>query len=181
MNRILLFAALALASGLHAGVAASQAYKCVENGKTTISTAPCPAGAITRAEIAAEALPDADAARAEEERLQRHVDNMARERQARDAAHAAEQKAKAEQAALEARVEREKAEAESLRANAERRDIIYDAPLYGGIYGYGRYGGNFRGYGVRRSNIRPGLSVHIEANTGNAPARRGSAGRGGGA
>jgi hypothetical protein len=157
--------------GLNVGVAAAQAYKCVENGKTTISTEPCPAGATTRAEIAAEPLPDADATRAEEERLQRYVDNLAREREARDAAHAAEQKARTEQAALEARIEREKAEAEALRANAERRAILYDAP-YGGFYGYGRSNGNFRGHGVRRNNIRPGLSIRIES--GKAPVGRGN-------
>ncbi|MDR3158890.1 MAG: DUF4124 domain-containing protein [Zoogloeaceae bacterium] len=174
MNRILFF--VALAASLNAGAVAAQAYKCVENGKTTISTAPCPAGAVTRAEIAAENLPDAEAARADVERQQRYLDNMAR-----DAAHAAEQrmkaeKIKAEQAALEARAQRDEAEAEALRANAERRAILYDAPPYG-FYGYGRTGGNFRGYGVRRNNSRPGISVRIES--GNAPIHRGSSGRSG--
>ncbi|MDR0674597.1 MAG: DUF4124 domain-containing protein [Zoogloeaceae bacterium] len=173
MNRILFFAVLVL--GLNVGVASAQAYKCVENGKTTISTAPCPEGAATRAEIAAEALPDADAARAEEERLQRYVENLARERQARDAAHAAEQKIRAERDALDARVERDKAEAEALRADANRRALLHDAPH--GFYGYGRTNGKFRGYGVRRNTYRPGLSIHMEHNTGKASV--GLSGRGG--
>jgi membrane protein involved in colicin uptake len=159
MNRMLFLAALALS--LNATPAAAQAYKCVENGKITISTSPCPAGAITRAEIAAEAPPDSASALAEEARLQRYVEDMARERQARDAAHAAEQKAKAEQEMLEARAQRDKAEAEALRAEAERRVTVYDAPT--GFYGYGRHNGNFRGYGTRKRVIQPSISVRIES------------------
>ncbi|MDR3159446.1 MAG: DUF4124 domain-containing protein [Zoogloeaceae bacterium] len=188
MNRILFF--VALAASLNAGAVAAQAYKCVENGKTTISTAPCPAGAVTRAEIVAENLPDAEAARADVERQQRYLDNMAR-----DAAHAAEQKMKAEkikaeQAALEARAQRDEAEAEALRANADRSAIFYYTPPYG-FYGYGKYGGDIRGYGVFRNNSRPDLSIRIQAGSSGAlvrkgsasvqgkPSRRGSAGQGG--
>jgi hypothetical protein len=169
---MLFFAALLL--GLPIAPAAAQAYKCLENGKTTISTSPCPAGSVTRAEIAAEALPDIESARAEEARLQHYADNLARERLARDAAHAAEQKARAEQAVLEARVEREKAEAEALRASAERRVMVYDAPFYG----YGRYNGSFKGYGVRRNTLSPGFSVRIQSgNAGRGGVLRGGASR----
>ncbi|MDR1351084.1 MAG: DUF4124 domain-containing protein [Zoogloeaceae bacterium] len=181
MNRILFFAALALS--LNVGAAAAQAYKCVENGKTTISTEPCPVGATTRAEIAVEPLPDANAARADEERLQRYVDNLARERAARDAAHIAEQKMKAEQAVLEARAQRDKAEAEVLRADADRRTALYDGRrivLPYGFYGNRKYGSSIRGYGVRRNNSPPNLSVRIQSNVGNASVKsvnKGSAGR----
>jgi multidrug efflux pump subunit AcrA (membrane-fusion protein) len=172
MNWTLFFAALALS--LDVAPAAAQAYKCLENGKTTISTSPCPAGAVTRAEIAAEPLPDAEAVALQEARLQRYVDGLARERQARDAAQAAEQKARAEQAVLEARAQREKAEAEVLRANAERRVTVYDAPFYG----YGRLNGGFRGYGVRRNTLSPGLSVRVQSGNVRGNMVRGNAGRG---
>ena len=132
MKPLILFLA-ASAFSLHTGVAAADAYRCVEKGKTTISSEPCPAGATSTAVTSvsvsyAEALA---AARAEEDRLKQSVDAMTKARYERDAAYAAEQKSRAEQAALEAQAQRDMAEAAAAANPPPQRSAVYGWPVYG--------------------------------------------------
>ncbi|MDR1889851.1 MAG: DUF4124 domain-containing protein [Zoogloeaceae bacterium] len=148
MKPLILFL-MASALCLHAGIASADAYKCVEKGKVTISSEPCPVGATSTA-ITSASMPDAEAvaaARADEDRLKQRVDAMTRTRLERDAAYAAEQKAKAEQAALEAQARRDDAEAAAAAAEP-RHSAVYGWPVY---YGQdGRRGQNLQ-YGNANS------------------------------
>jgi hypothetical protein len=148
INFFLTASALCL-MGAYPSVAAAEVYKCVEKGKITISTEVCPAGA-THAEIISDAAPDAAsvaAARADEERLQRYAETLARERRERDAAYVAAQKSRAEQAALEAQAQRDIAEAAAV--TEPRRGVVYDSwPVYGP--------GAPQGYGKWKAHRNPG-------------------------
>jgi hypothetical protein len=119
---------------LHMGAAVADAYKCVEKGKITISSEPCPDGA-THAEIIRDPMPDAEvlaAARADLDRLRQSAAAMTRERHERDAAYAAQQKSRAEQAALEAQAQRDAAIAATAAAAAAepQRSVVYGWPVY---------------------------------------------------
>ncbi|GHT92774.1 hypothetical protein AGMMS49545_10880 [Betaproteobacteria bacterium] len=139
MKTLILFLA-ASALALHTGVAVADAYRCVEKGKTTISSEPCPAGA-TSTVVSSVSVSDAEAlaaARAEEDRLKQSVDTMTKARYERDAAYAAEQKTRAEQAALEAQTQRDLAEAAAAANPPPQRSVVYDWPIYGHDPGQGQ-------------------------------------------
>ncbi|MDR2636716.1 MAG: DUF4124 domain-containing protein [Zoogloeaceae bacterium] len=91
------------ALGVFPDMASAQVFRCLEKGKVTISTSPCPTGA-KATEIVAEpgAAERAAAAKqaADEEvaRLKEKVELMARERHEREAAYAAERQARRERA-----------------------------------------------------------------------------------
>jgi hypothetical protein len=158
--------------GLYPDVAVAEViYKCVEKGKITISTEACPAGA-TSAKIINYPEHDAAAvatARAEEERLQRYVETLvrernegealARERRERVAAYDALRKSRAEQAALEAQAQRDAEAAADLR-----HVVVYDGwPVYGPTWqGRSRWPHHENRGGVVHGGERSGAKMKAE-------------------
>jgi hypothetical protein len=144
MKKILFLALCALS--LASGGAAAEVYKCVEKGKLTISTAPCPSGAASEA-IAPE--PEVDAAAVESsikatERMKQELDVMRRERLAREAADEAVRKERAAEARQEA------AQKSAAEAAARERAVVY-----GGAWGPFHQSGVGKSHGRRNPQQHP--------------------------
>jgi hypothetical protein len=118
MNPVLLVL-LASLGGMTATGASAEIYKCVENGKLSLSDMPCPSGAVSTVLPTESRQGDAPAeSPAEElERLKQKLEVMQRERREREAAEIARDQAIREEAAREEAVG--KAEAEKIEAQNE--------------------------------------------------------------
>jgi hypothetical protein len=108
------------------GVVCAQTYKCVEQGKLTISDTPCPPGAVSTV-VPPEPRGSASSESFDEEmaRLRQNLEAMERERHERKIAEIAQEQAKREEAAQKEDAE-QKAQEEKIEAENEmaRRNFL---------------------------------------------------------